>query len=90
MNKYLWWIENEDGGGVGEWPTKKEAILALLNGLERGILGDDTKWTIKRFIAEKCPSCGRLAPKEIIASLSMCLDCDHILLEDMEVMEDEV
>jgi hypothetical protein len=75
--KYIWWIGDKTGQ-VGSWPTKAKAQKAIDNGLKIGFLDPKKDWQPIRHEVENCPSCGRLAEKEIIQGLGECLNCDHI------------
>lgn len=73
MNK-IYWVENENGGQMGSWPTKKEAEEFI----ESGFLPKDVKYTVIGKDTTTCPTCGRFAEKDIVDGLGECLSCDHV------------
>jgi len=72
--RYLYWIEDEKGSGIGHWETRAGAQKAVKYWSSQ--LG--RTYSIKRHNAVPCPLCGELTEEDTRESFGMCLRCDHV------------
>jgi hypothetical protein len=89
--KYLWWISHDgkNAGSMGSWSSKRKAQQAIKDGLKDGLLSNEVKWYPVKHELDTCPTCGRLAEKDIIDGLGECLSCDHVRGDVMDDMYEE-
>ena len=72
--RFVYWIEDKDGGGLGTWFSRKEAEEGLKQ-FERDF-PQTGKHHILEIEAAQC-HCGKWDRKDLIEGLGECLDCDH-------------
>jgi hypothetical protein len=77
MSDKLWWIGDEKGE-MGSWKTKKLAEQAIKNMIASGLLDSFRDWKPIPYETAICPTCGRVAEKEIIMGMGECLSCDKV------------
>jgi len=74
--QYIWWIGESKNSSMGSWKSKESAEKAIKAFTKTNKKAKN--WKPIRHETAICPTCGKLAEKDIIKELGMCLSCDKI------------